>query len=148
MKLGLKEIGVVATLATVGCAVDKPTTAISRRQYEPFPDVITEETVKAVRTACATANVQEQNMLTPASPPEIHGDSGYAYLKFAEHAGKRVEEKCLALHGLTPEGDITDTMPTDQSPKSDIEADGGRRGESTFKIDGLEFGGGGFTSEI
>lgn len=153
MRLGLKEVAVAAALATTGCT--SPDLEDAKQEVHPVSavsdvhgDVITEETVKAVRTACATANVQEQNNFMGEFSFKAHWKVTVGYLELAGSAGKQAEKECLALHGLTLEEDITDTMPTDQSFKSDIKADDRRRGESTLKIDGVEFGGGGFISII
>lgn len=152
MKLGLKEIGAVAALATAGCTSPIPEDA----KYEtPHPvcavpdahrDTITEEMVESIRKRCAQIGRDERGRVFDNCG--WWGGSSGSMQDAANQAAQKVEKECLALHGLTLEGDITDTVHTDQPFESNIKTDGRRRGKSTFKIDGAEFGGGGLTSEI
>lgn len=139
MKLGLREIGTVAALAAAGCTSATPEDA--KNEAHPVcavPDVrsevITERMVAGIRARCS----QEANAVVGRLSSEWMGFGSMTNRTTAE-----IEEECLALHGLTLEGDITDTMPTDQPFESDIKADRRRCGGSIFKIDGAEFGGGG-----
>lgn len=108
MKLGIKEIGVVAALVTAGCT--SPDLEDNKNETHPVcavsdipdahSDTITEEMVKAVRTECATINVQKQNQFISEFPHEIRGNVGAGYFKLAESAGNQAEQECLNLRGL------------------------------------------------
>lgn len=98
MKLGLKEIGTVVALATAGCAIDKPTTAISRRQYDAFPDTITEKTIADIRKSCAKVGDDEGRRVF-----REFADCGVSLsgvINIANSAGEKAKKDCLALHGL------------------------------------------------
>lgn len=98
MKLGLKEIGTVAALATASCAMDKPTTAISRRQYDAFPDTITEKTVADIRKRCADVGDDEGRRVFDKFAD--WGGSLSGVINIANSAGEKAKKECLALHGL------------------------------------------------
>lgn len=102
MKLGLKEIGTVVALATAGCAMDKPTTAISRRQYVDFSDAvardtITEETIEGIRKRCAGVRLNVMAEFLRCQQDGFTGSEEAA----AFRKGMDDEEKCLAMHGLS-----------------------------------------------
>lgn len=105
MKLGLKEIGAVAALATAGCT--SPDLEDNKNETHPVcavpdasSDTITEERVKAIITECATVNVQEQSRIVSEYPYAGSGAVAAAVFDIATDAGKQAEKACLALHGL------------------------------------------------
>ena len=108
MKLGLKEIGAVVALATAGCT--SPDLEDSKNETHPVcavsdipdahSDTITEEMVKAVRTACATVNLLKQSQFISEFPYELRGNVIYSHFELVESAGEQAEGKCLKFHGL------------------------------------------------
>lgn len=100
MKLGLREIGAVAALATAGCTPED-----AKNEAHPVyavPDVhsdtITEEMVENTRQKCFAAAVRNA-VVFGATMVQAGADRELA-LDMFESAKDKSEAECLALHGL------------------------------------------------